>query len=112
MEGKKDVMDTVESVTSKTIEVAETVAKSVVSLANTVNTKVVIPTVSKGAKALSSNEKTKEKIDKVSCAFTYGADTAAKVTTDVLKASAGLMTDTVFPAVKDTVNHVRELLKK
>lgn len=67
---------------------------------NKINTETVIPALSKGIKALSGDEKTKEDVDKFADISTTAANTVAGVFSKVIKTGAEVLNDNVIPAVK------------
>ncbi len=68
--------------------------------ANKINTETVIPALSKGIKALSGDEKTKEDADKFADISTTAANTVAGVFSKVIKTGTEVLNDNVIPAVK------------
>lgn len=79
-------------------------AEKIVKAANKINTETIIPTLGEGMKSLSSDEKTKEDIDKFTDFSKSAANTVAGIFGKVIKTGEEVLNENVIPAVKKVID--------
>ncbi len=80
------------------------IAEKILNTAHKINTETIIPTLGEGMKSLSSDEKTKEDIDKFTDFSKAAANTVSGIFSKVIKTGEEVLNENVIPAVKNVVD--------
>ena len=80
------------------------IAEKFLNTVNKINTETIIPTLGEGMKSLSSDEKTKEDIDKFTDFTKTAANTVSGIFSKVIKTGEEVLNENVIPAVKNVVD--------
>jgi len=92
---------TPEEVAEQVVKTGSDIAETIVNAANELNTETVIPSLTEGIKSLTSDENSKETIDKVSEATKKAAGVTAKIISRIIKTGSDILTEDVIPAVSE-----------
>ena len=80
------------------------IAEKILNTAHKINTETIIPTLGEGMKSLSSDEKTKEDIDKFTDFSKTAANTVSGIFSKVIKTGEEVLNENDIPAVKSVVD--------